>query len=108
MMLRSANMNEMTPPKLMPSLRRTAASGTWRSSTQAQDPLADEDPQHHRDQHDDDGSADELREGELPAEQQRHDDAELDDQVGGGELETIAEVKLAPLHNSDQASATAA
>jgi hypothetical protein len=32
-------------------------------------------------------AAEELGEGELPAQQHRHDDAQLDDQVGGGELE---------------------
>ena len=38
-------------------------------------------------QHDHQRAADELGEGELPADQQRQDQPELDDEVGGGELE---------------------
>ena len=36
------------------------------------------------------------------------DEAQLDDQVGARELKAMAEVKLAPLRNSDRARATAA
>jgi len=44
-------------------------------------------PEPEGNQDDHDRSADELGEGELPAHQQREHDAELDDQVGGGDLE---------------------
>jgi hypothetical protein len=44
-------------------------------------------PEQQRQQHDHERPADELGDGELPAQQHRHDDAQLDDQVGGGELE---------------------
>ena len=40
-----------------------------------------------REEDDHQRAADELAERELPAEQQRHDDPELDDEVGRGELE---------------------
>jgi len=52
-----------------------------------QEPLAQDDPKHQGDEHDDDRAADELGEGELPAQQQKHDHPELDDQVGRGDLE---------------------
>ncbi len=38
-------------------------------------------------QHDHDGAADELGQGELPSDEQGQDDAQLDDQVGRGDLE---------------------
>jgi len=52
-----------------------------------QEPLAQDDPKHQGDEHDDDRSADELGQGELPAQQQKHDHAKLDDQVGRSDLE---------------------
>ena len=48
---------------------------------------AQEEPEEHRDEDDHDRSPDELCCGELPAEEQGHDDPELDDQVRGGDLE---------------------
>ena len=57
---------------------------------------------------DHDRAADELGQGELPAQQQRHDDAQLDDEVGRGDLEGHRRGEVAPLRNSDRASATAA
>ena len=47
----------------------------------------EEDAEEQRQQHDHDRPADELAECELPAEQQCHDDPELDHQVRGGKLE---------------------
>src|SRR6266536_1402747 len=151
-MIRSANTNEMTPPKLIPPFQSTAASGTlpieqtnettetagptsgphtfdqtvWSvrntsrsqdSGTQAanapamssppamsrqtaaqsmakypaagrlHDAVPDEHPECHRQQQDHQRPADELGEREPPAQQERHDDAQLDDEVGGGDLE---------------------
>jgi hypothetical protein len=48
---------------------------------------AQQDPVQHGDQDDHDRSADELGSGELPAHQQCQQDAQLDDQVRGGDLE---------------------
>jgi len=53
----------------------------------SQEPLAQHDPEHQRDEHDHDRAADELGESELPAQQKEHDDAKLKDKVGRGDLE---------------------
>ena len=50
-------------------------------------PLADEDAEDHRQQDDHDRPADEFGQGELPADQQREDDAQFDDEIGAGDLE---------------------
>ena len=47
----------------------------------------DEQPQRHRHQHDHHDAADVLGQRELPADQDPEDQAQLPDQVGGGELE---------------------
>src|SRR5581483_1486200 len=51
------------------------------------EPPAQEDPERESDQHDHERTADELSDHELPAEQQSHDDAELEDEVRRGDLE---------------------
>ena len=48
------------------------------------------------------------RERELPAEEDPHDDPELEHEVRRRELEAIADAKLAPFWNIDFAIATAA
>jgi len=62
-----------------------------------QEPLAKDDSKHQGDEHDDDRAADELGEGELPAQQKEHDDAELKDQVGRGDLERHGGREVRPL-----------
>lgn len=52
-----------------------------------QERVAQEQPEQDCQHDDHDGPADELRCGELPAHQQGEDDAELDDEVGGSDLE---------------------
>src|SRR5437763_1191831 len=76
-MTRSAKMKARTPPKLMPPFQSTAASGTFpieqtKLTIATAGPISG--PQN-------------LAGHELPAEQQRHDDPELDDQVGRSDLE---------------------
>jgi hypothetical protein len=58
--------------------------------------------------HDHDRAADEFGRRELPAEEDGHDDAEFDDQVGRGEFEYDGRGEVAPLRKSDRANATAA
>jgi hypothetical protein len=49
--------------------------------------VTDEQPERDSHEHDHDRAADEFRQGELPGDQQRQDDAQLDHQVGAGDLE---------------------
>ena len=59
-------------------------------------------------QRDEDEAADELGERELPAEEDPHDDPELEDEIRGGELERHRRCRLAPFWKSDLAIAIAA
>src|ERR687887_206143 len=80
--IRSAKTNASTPPKLIPPFQRIAASGTFPI-----EPAPQEAPEHDREQDDHQRPADELAERELPAEDERHQDPQLDHEVRGGELE---------------------
>ncbi len=51
------------------------------------EPLTHEETEEDREQDDDDRASDELRERELPAEQEGHDDAQLDHQVRAADFE---------------------
>ena len=65
-----------------------------------------EQPERDGQHHDHDRAAGEFRGRELPAHQKREDHAQLDDQARRDDLERIATVALAPLQNSERASAS--
>jgi hypothetical protein len=70
-------------------------------------PLAQEDPEQQGQQHDHDGAADELGQGELPAHQQRQKMPSSMTRLVEANSNAIAAVTFAPLRNSDRTRATA-
>ena len=74
-------------------------------------PRAHEQPEQHREHHDHQRTADELRGGELPTHQQSQDDAQLHHQVGradleghrGGEVSAFAEQRTGQRHRGIRA-----
>ena len=65
---------------------RPAPLSAWRRAA-SRIGRAQEQPEPQRHEHDHDRAAHELGQRELPAEEEGQDDAELDDEVGGGDLE---------------------
>src|SRR5712692_10389300 len=56
----------------------------------------EEAPKHDRQQDDHQGAADKLADDKLPAQQEGHDDAELEDQVGRSELKSHRGGEVSP------------
>ena len=79
------------------ALHRAGQSLVGLATGFVQHPLAQEQAEQDGKEHDHQWTADEFRQGELPAEQQRQDDAEFDDQVGGGDLERHRGSEAGPL-----------
>src|SRR5437667_307848 len=95
MMMRSPKTKAMAPPKLMPPRHSTAASGTLPTEQTAfrlpagalHQGRTQRQAEHDRQENDHGQAAGELRSEKLPAEQDEQHQAELEDEVGGGELE---------------------
>jgi hypothetical protein len=75
------------PASPLAAWSRAAASSRRDRNSRREQPPGQEQPKQQRQQQDHQWTADELGQGELPADQQGKDQPEFDHQVGGGELE---------------------